>query len=119
MTFDEIAALEQAKQLLNEAVVLPLVIPEFFVGIRRVPHSPISIYDCPLLWCARSHAAACLQGAVEGCAVIRSARDWQNDAGQGSGLDEWFDIFQLCSVQSGLKVARGVGKIGAGAIQYG
>jgi katanin p60 ATPase-containing subunit A1 len=38
VTFDEIAALEQAKQLLNEAVVLPLVIPEFFVGIRFVPH---------------------------------------------------------------------------------
>lgn len=37
VTFDEIAALEQAKQLLNEAVVLPLVIPEFFVGIRCVP----------------------------------------------------------------------------------
>eukprot|EP01043_Picozoa_sp_COSAG02_P082319 COSAG02_NODE_20575_length_825_cov_0.774105_2_plen_43_part_00 len=34
VTFDEIAALEQAKQLLNESVVLPLVIPEFVVGIR-------------------------------------------------------------------------------------
>jgi katanin p60 ATPase-containing subunit A1 len=33
--WDSIAGLEQAKSLLEEAVVLPLVMPEYFQGIRR------------------------------------------------------------------------------------
>ena len=33
--WEDIAGLEQAKQLLEEAVVLPLLMPEFFQGIRR------------------------------------------------------------------------------------
>lgn len=33
--WDSIAGLDQAKQLLEEAVVLPLVMPEYFQGIRR------------------------------------------------------------------------------------
>ena len=36
VTFDDIAALDTAKRLLNEAVVLPLLVPEFFTGIREV-----------------------------------------------------------------------------------
>jgi len=32
---DDIADLENAKKLLQEAVVLPLVVPEVFKGIRR------------------------------------------------------------------------------------
>jgi len=32
---DDIADLEDAKKLLQEAVVLPLVVPEVFRGIRR------------------------------------------------------------------------------------
>ena len=35
VTFNDIAALGTAKRLLNEAVVLPLMIPEFFTGIRE------------------------------------------------------------------------------------
>jgi hypothetical protein len=35
VTFDDIAALDKAKQLLNEAVVLPLIMPEFFTGLRE------------------------------------------------------------------------------------
>mmetsp|Transcript_55405 Transcript_55405/g.99744 ORF Transcript_55405/g.99744 Transcript_55405/m.99744 type:complete len:607 (-) Transcript_55405:43-1863(-) len=35
VTWDVIAGLEQAKTLLEEAVVLPLVMPEYFQGIRR------------------------------------------------------------------------------------
>lgn len=33
--FDDIAALEDAKRLVNEAVVIPLLLPEFFTGIRQ------------------------------------------------------------------------------------
>ena len=32
---DDIADLQEAKRLLQEAVVLPLVVPDFFKGIRR------------------------------------------------------------------------------------
>jgi katanin p60 ATPase-containing subunit A1 len=35
VTWDSIAGLEQAKSLLEEAVVLPLVMPDYFQGIRR------------------------------------------------------------------------------------
>ena len=35
VTFDDIAALSTAKRLLNEAIVLPLMMPEFFTGIRE------------------------------------------------------------------------------------
>lgn len=31
----DIAELDEAKKLLNEAVVLPLLLPNFFTGIRR------------------------------------------------------------------------------------
>ena len=32
---DDIASLTEAKQLLKEAVVMPLLLPDFFQGIRR------------------------------------------------------------------------------------
>ena len=35
VTFNDIASLDTAKRLLNEAVVLPLIMPEFFTGIRE------------------------------------------------------------------------------------
>lgn len=35
ISFNDIAALDTAKRLLNEAVILPLVMPEFFTGIRE------------------------------------------------------------------------------------
>lgn len=35
VTFDDIASLPDAKRLLNEAVVIPLLLPSFFTGIRE------------------------------------------------------------------------------------
>lgn len=35
VSFDDVASLSTAKRLLNEAVILPLVMPEFFTGIRE------------------------------------------------------------------------------------
>jgi len=35
VTFDDIADLDKAKETLQEAVLLPLLMPEFFTGIRR------------------------------------------------------------------------------------
>jgi len=46
VTFEQIAGLEDAKRLLNEAVVLPLIIPEFFTGIRE-PWKGVLLYGPP------------------------------------------------------------------------
>ena len=46
VTFDDIAALDRAKQLLNEAVVLPLIMPEYFTGIRE-PWKGVLLFGPP------------------------------------------------------------------------
>ena len=46
VNFDDIAGLETAKRLLNEAVSLPLLVPEFFVGIRE-PWKGVLLYGPP------------------------------------------------------------------------
>lgn len=43
--FDDIAALDTAKRLLNEAVVLPLMMPELFTGIREPWKVVITLYS--------------------------------------------------------------------------
>lgn len=35
VSFDDIACLDSAKRMLNEAVALPLLVPEMFTGIRE------------------------------------------------------------------------------------
>ena len=35
VNWDDIAGLVEAKRVLQEATVLPLIVPEFFTGIRR------------------------------------------------------------------------------------
>lgn len=52
VTFDDIASLDGAKRLLNEAVVLPLIMPEFFTGIRepwKVPTNTAATAEVLLL----------------------------------------------------------------------
>lgn len=46
VTFDDIAALDTAKRLLQEAVVLPLMLPELFQGIRR-PWKGVLLFGPP------------------------------------------------------------------------
>jgi katanin p60 ATPase-containing subunit A1 len=46
VTFDDIAALDTAKRLLQEAVVLPLMLPEFFQGIRQ-PWKGVLLFGPP------------------------------------------------------------------------
>lgn len=45
-TFDSIAGLEEAKGLINEAVVLPMLIPGYFQGIRR-PWKGVLLFGPP------------------------------------------------------------------------
>ena len=46
VSFDDIAELELAKRALTEAVVLPLLMPDFFVGLRR-PWKGVLLYGPP------------------------------------------------------------------------
>lgn len=46
VSFDDIAALDTAKRLLNEAVVLPLLVPEMFTGIRE-PWKGVLLFGPP------------------------------------------------------------------------
>ena len=46
ISFDDIAALSGAKRLLSEAVILPLMIPEFFTGIRE-PWKGVLLFGPP------------------------------------------------------------------------
>ena len=46
MSFDDIAALDTAKRLLNEAIVLPLMMPELFTGIRK-PWQGVLLFGPP------------------------------------------------------------------------
>jgi SpoVK/Ycf46/Vps4 family AAA+-type ATPase len=46
VSFDDIAALETAKRLLNEAIVLPLMMPELFTGIRK-PWKGVLLFGPP------------------------------------------------------------------------
>ena len=45
VSFDDIVALSTAKRLMNEAVVLPFVILEFFSGIRK-PWKGVLLFSC-------------------------------------------------------------------------
>ena len=46
VNFEDIAELESAKRALTEAVVLPLLMPDFFVGLRR-PWKGVLLYGPP------------------------------------------------------------------------
>ena len=46
VNFDEIAELRDAKRVLQEAVLLPLLMPEYFKGIRR-PWKGVLLFGPP------------------------------------------------------------------------
>jgi ATP-dependent Zn protease len=53
--FSDIADLTEAKKLLEEAVVLPLLLPGYFKGIRR-PWKGVLMFGPPVRTHARTHA---------------------------------------------------------------
>merc|ERR1719487_299425 len=46
VSFEEVGGLEDAKRAMNEAVVLPLMLPEFFTGIRK-PWKGVLLFGPP------------------------------------------------------------------------
>ena len=71
---DDIAGLSEAKKLLEEAVVLPLWMPDYFKGIRR-PWKVNVARNGTIV------KGVLLLGCVDG----GSSRNGQNPSGQGSG----------------------------------
>lgn len=59
VSWSDIAGLSNAKRILQEAVVLPLLMPEFFTGIRR-PVKGVLLFGPPGTGRAQSVALACL-----------------------------------------------------------
>ena len=58
---DDIAGLKEAKRLLEEAVVLPLWMPDYFKGIRR----PWKVRDLKSRSYSPSHAFSCWSPSAE------------------------------------------------------
>lgn len=80
--WEDIAELEEAKQMLQEAVVLPLVMPDFFTGIRspvRVgqesPHIGDVILRCRVYFsmALRAQERQCLQKPLPLSVIRRSS----------------------------------------------
>lgn len=46
VSFEDIADLDNAKKILKEAVILPILMPEYFIGIRR-PWKGVLLYGPP------------------------------------------------------------------------
>ena len=46
VTFDDIAALDEAKKIIQESVLLPLLMPQYFIGIRK-PRKGVLLFGPP------------------------------------------------------------------------
>ncbi len=84
--FDDIAELDDAKKVLWESTVLPLIYPQFFtVRVAQDLGYPESLQ--------RSDA-------------VRSTWHWEDDAGEGIGDDGEDDVLQCVSCFSGVEMER-------------
>lgn len=88
--WNDVAGLNDAKAILQEAVVLPVIMPEFFKGIRR-PWK-VKILNIFFLFheCNHSVLVSFRIGHFNGW----TTRDRQNNAGKSSGHRMWYHIFQ-------------------------
>ena len=68
-----------AKRLLQEAVVLPLYMPDFFKGIRR----PWKVIDDRNL--LMNSLSLSFSFSFSGDSFVRSTRHWKNDVSKSGG----------------------------------
>ena len=81
MSFDDIAELKDAKRVLQEAVLLPLLMPEYFKGIRR-PWKGVLLFGPPGTGKTMLAKALATQGKTRFFNVSASslASKWRGDA---------------------------------------
>ena len=104
---DQIAGLKDAKRLLEEAVVLPLYMPDYFTGIRR----PWKVRMMVLGWLVatpytHTHPPFLTVGRPNG----RSSWNWENNAGQSCGYRVWDNVLQCVNFHHWIQVQRRVGE---------
>ena len=90
--WNDIAGLNEAKRILEEAVVLPLWMPDYFKGIRR-PWKGVLMFGPP--------------------------GNGENHAGQGSGHRVRHNVLQRLQLHPGLQVQGRVGEDGAVPVRDG
>eukprot|EP00392_Amoebophrya_sp_AT5.2_P007933 g7952.t1 len=75
LNFDDIGGLESAKTAINEAVVLPLLVPEFFTGIRK-PCTGVLLYGPP--GTGKTMLAKAVASTATHCATLTSK--WRGES---------------------------------------
>lgn len=111
--WEDIADLHEAKRLLEEAVVLPMWMPDYFKGIRR-PWKGVLMVGPP----GKFPPSFLLFSRI--CKSLRiSRRHGKNDAGQSGCHRMRYDIFQCVIINADFKVSWRIGKNGTIAVRNG
>ena len=125
--FEDIAALKEAKRILQEAIVLPLLLPEFFTGIRqpwRVLYLSISGFPW-IIFLSMFISRACYYLVRQELVTLnRIFRIYdtvymsnilvrKDHVGQGGGWVRTVRVLQLRGVVLGVQVARRQREAGA------
>lgn len=81
VSFDDIAELDDAKKVLKEAVLLPLMIPDFFKGLRR-PWRGVLLYGPPGTGKTMLAKALATQGKTTffNTSAVTFASKWRGEA---------------------------------------
>ena len=84
---DDIAGLKEAKRVLEEAVVLPLWMPDYFKGIRR----PWKVCVCVCV-CVCVRMRACISVCVGVCVCVCKSGERERER-EGEGESSVYIIF--------------------------
>jgi len=96
VSFDHIAALHVAKRVLQEAVLLPLLLPEFFTGLRQ-PWKGVLLFGPPGTGKTMLAKAVAAQGSCSffNCMASSIVSKWRGDSEKL--VKCLFDCARLCS----------------------